>query len=503
MTHHVVDADLRVTHAGNDSGSADFVVRAEDLLNVQIDEKLGTQVDTGSMLIASDGGRYAGVAQDGLAWNEGGWNEGGFGGDFEARFLPGDKIDFRTQLAGENSLSTTWTGVITDPPTYQVGAGGANIDVELNIADFTTWICSERRHYGVYVDRPIAGSANAILDTVLAAECPEIDRSQIATVSETTTMEIDGRSVLEVVTDLADRADAVIGHDGTALTFDPLDTLSSEFTVTADDHTTFSLGGAGGDLKNAVRVDGGRDQAVEARAEQTTQDGTTTVTESSRLTYQFPMRKSEITKLELYTVATGSGETVQVRIQNNDSGSPVDAGDTDSDVVNKSLEPDDEDFTDGGYSTFRFADNDLPEPNPWLIVQTDGATGQDIGIRTSDGAPTFRPFFPFPVAIEKVDGPSISAYRKRETRIKRKNVTELATAGDLADAYLGHEAAPERVFATGAQSDRLRELTPGHVVTLDYPLVDADGDYVIIKRTLSYEGVDIDVSTTAQEASSV
>lgn len=501
MSHYVQNAELLVYSAANDSSTADFAVRQDDIISISLDEKLSDRIDSGSVRIDNAAGRYMGVEQSGLAWNENGYNTGGYGGDFLARLTTGDRIELHTQLEGEGSLSRLWTGIVAKPVSIDRLTDGNNV-LDVPIADFVTWVLSQRYHSSVYVDAQIAGASTSILNQMLEETAEEIDRSQIGTVPETTTVEADYRKALDIVRDLADRGDAVIGHDDTALTFDTLDSKTSEFTATrGTDYGAFSVSPTGEDVRNAVRVIGGRDKAVDD--EQTTQDDFQTVTESSRLTFQLDTRKSEIVVLELFTQATGSGETIQARIQKDDSGAPIAVGEEESDIASTSLQPTDDEFVDGGYSTFRFPDHTLPEPNPWIIVQTDGSTGQDIGENASASEPAFKAYFPFPVVIEKVDGASINSFRRREGKVKRKNVTELATASDIADSVLAHDTTPEREFAARALSDRMRDLAPGDVVTLDEPTADVSGDYIVTKKTYAYEGVRITTDIVLQDVSSV
>ena len=179
MSRTIADAELQVFKPGSDS--ADLVVPNDDLESVEISSRIQDAKDKGSFEIHNIGAKHSG---DGV------------------EITSGDKLLFRTQLAGEDSLTDQWTAAARMPEVRLQGARQFGLSVPAT--DFVFTVLSWRQAYDTFDDDPISGSSDAILDTLLADEAPEIGTSQIATIDETTNMVLNGRCIFDILTqDLA------------------------------------------------------------------------------------------------------------------------------------------------------------------------------------------------------------------------------------------------------------------------------------------------------------
>lgn len=402
----------------------------------------------------------------------------------------GDELLFRRHLEGEVAMSDRWHAV-GERFEYEV-RGPRKVECRITATDFVYFILNSRLVYNDFEQVQISGTSSSILETILSNNADEIDRSKISEVSATTDIFANGRELLEMVLALADRGNAVLGNDGKAITFTPIGALASSRLIFEDEIGPYKFTLKDIDLANQVRVDGGRDVAI--GDQQTNQSSFTTVTESSRITHQLSMRKSEVDRIDLYTKLTGSGENVIVRLQKDDGGAPVDVTDEQSDIATKNL--DNVFITDDGLTTFLMPDHTLPEPNPWMIIETDGSTGMDIGVNGS-GVPRYDAYFPYPLFTIAQSESSIDKYRKREMRVKDDTLDTKSATEDEAQSTLRRRSEVDKEIIAPARSTKAHNLTPGDVVDFQLDLVGiTDEDYIVQKVEDIYDGVSMDTTLT-------
>jgi len=480
MTRLIADAELRAYDPGAETPFA--TVPGTDLATVKISERAQGEIDQGSISIPNHDGNYD-----------------------DLDVTTGDRLEFAVQLEGESSLDQRWTAV-AKPPSYTL-EGARRRRIEIPARDFVFATLSWRQAYRDFEDTAIAGSSNAIVDTLLAAEAPEIDRSQIASVTQTTDQFVNGRDLRSVIVEeLAPVADAVVAQDGTSLVFEPLGNVSVKHPLTpADFRGEISVSGSDDDLTTLVRVDGGTDHDVDDS--QPTQSATVRVTDSSRAMTQIDTRKSEVDRVEIYTEPDGaSTDDLTVRLQADDGGSPIDVTDRTSDIAQKSLSP--EFLADGGLTTFILPNHSLPpDENPWLIVEASGSTGHDVGVDGS-GNLTFTASYPYPLLTRAIDDQAADEYRRRDERIRDDSLETFAAVQDKATSRLRHAAAPSRQLSGEAESLRAHRLKPGDLVdttAADWQGAPVSGAFLVTERSTTFDGGSTRLSTdlTLQEASSL
>lgn len=486
----VVNARIDVFKPGNNSwDSPDLVVPDDDIGGVELTERINRRKDDGSVTIHNDHGEYSSASEveitpgdrlvfyvevdiDIDAWGDGVWGEGGWGGEH-----------------------LRWTALVRDREFKRHSANHSQL--VLACEDFVFGVLAMRNVYNVWENERI----DTILDTIIPREAPEVNR-RATDLPTTTTINADGTDLLELVATLQRRANAYAYADRNDLVVKPVADLSPAFTVQGDDIGLLSAREFDAGVVNRVRVDGG-----EARAKddtQTTQGGYVTVTQSSREQFRVDTRKSAIDRLELWTRTTGAEESITVRVQKDigDGSGPVAPDDSTSDIASKTLSH--EFLASDGYTTFLFGNHTLPEPRPWILVETDGDTGQDIG---TDGAttptPTYKSWYRYNVTVQKSNRQSQNAYRLREERIKAQSIESIDGALEVADEKLNHDAHPDHDVEAPADSVRTHELQVGDCVRMDFPRENTVGEYIITERSDSYTGTVLDTSLKAQEISTL
>jgi hypothetical protein len=150
------------------------------------------------------------------------------------RITSGDRLEFSTQLVGQSSLSPRLTLIARDI-SDELTAGGGVRRVSIEATDFVFTTLSFRTAEGVFDAEPVGD----VVDTLVGAEAPEVGRTQIQSTTQDITININGRKVLDVLSqDLAPAGDAIIAQQGTDLIFRPIQAVTPQFTLSPDDlHT--------------------------------------------------------------------------------------------------------------------------------------------------------------------------------------------------------------------------------------------------------------------------
>lgn len=472
MTLNVLDAALDVYEPGNSStarADADLTVPNVDIDEARASQRLQSLIDTGQLRINNPDGTYTG------------------------RITSGDRLRFLVQREGESGLSHRWSAMARNITYDRLGPTRSQLRAEVD--DYVFGVLDTREVINGFEDKPIAGSADAILNTIMADNAPEIDLSGVATVSNAATVVWNGTTLLDAVTELADRADAAVWADGTTLGFEPLSNLSPAFALMNNDMGLHSVRERDDYLTNALRVNGG--DGVQVDDSQTTQDGYTTVSNTNRLSVQLGTRKAEVARLDVWTRLTGSGENVVVRIQADDGGAPKDPASRETDIARKTLTSDF--LADADYTTFLLPDHGLPDPNPWVLIESDGPTGQDIGVNTTSGAPTYRAYYSYPLDTVVESRDSIGEYGRRENTVRRDSLVTRAQTIDYGRTVLRHSNAPERELRFPADSVRTHDLTPGDIVEANEPDENAVGDFIVTQVSDDYAEGTLETDVTTQE----
>lgn len=474
---------LQITSARVDgyepgSDSPDYQIPGEHIFSFDVEQKVGDLKDTGKVAIDNRDDRYTDIVGHGdkIELFVGVSNGDGSGASY------GD-ASFGSSSIGGKAEGHVWTGLTRDINITYDGAGHSTLQVD--VEDFVFAIMSFSRVYNEWRDRQIVGS-NGIINEVLTDECPSIDQSYLPDREEVTSIGVFGETVLELVGELILRLPAVPFSDDESLRMEHPDTMFPEFELETRDWGTMEYGSQDENMSTLVRVRGGNGTQIDD--EQLSQDGSTTVTDSNFATQRIETRKSFVAEIDLYTQADRTGEDIIVRLQKDggDGAGPIAPNDETSDISSHRLSS--EFLAEDGFTLFLLPtdeENVLPEPNPWMIVQTDGSTGQDIGIDTTTNELAYRAFYPYPIVIEQDDTTASNEYRRRDGEVNKKSITTFEAARDRAESFLFDNAQPTETTKFDAMSLRMHNHGIGEVIRLDEPAT--TGSFVAMEKKDHYE----------------
>lgn len=491
MTQYIEDARLCGYHPGNDSilaSDADYIF-TDDLQSADVTERGSDFKGTGSFgvfrhddptdVTVHPGDRLAFFVDDIGAesgYGEGGYGTGPYGGGQDLRWMG---------MARNLELSEESTD---------------NFFLTINAEEFAPCVMAIRSAYATYEDRQISGTTNSICNEILRDNCPELSTDRLPTVTDTTTIYLRGQTVLETMASLAVRAGRLLVSDGFYVDLTQPQTITPQFTATqGTDVGTFETTINDDNLVNDLRVEGGTGHDPESQSAQTIVNGYEDITQTDRIFYQINTRKSSIERVEVWTHKTGSGENFIARLQKDQNGAPIAPNDNKSDIVSRNLAPQ---FVDpDGYTSFLFSEHTLPEPFPWLILETDGPVGQEIGVNTNvtPPAPGVIPHFPYQIILNRTSPGSIDVYRRREDKVSNDSIGTFAAARDKATEVLATRDEPIIQVTLTAYSDRMHALHPGTVITLANEKARAVGDFVVLETRDLYETGQLNTELTLKQ----
>lgn len=483
---------------------ADYAFRAEDILDVSINERVNELKDQASVSVTNVDGVYTNenVSNDAVIRH----------GDRVSFYTGGGSVTYGSGEYGEGPYAPTldhqWTGIVRN---LSVNAEGADIyRLEFDVEDFPYAVMSMRNVTNAWEDRKILsgpGSGSGIINTMLANNAPEIDLSQLPNLSQTASVSFNSRNLMEAVVALASQAKLIVRSDKTALRFEEPSSLQTQFTLQHDDYSLWSYSSNDDELFNDVRLNGGRGHEVDEKSSQPRMNGQMTVTDTSRGLVRVTSRKGEVDRAEIFTYPqdTESDDDLTLRLQVNDGGEPINIDDTKSDIASKTL---DHDFlAEGGWTTFNIPQHDLPSPNPWIIIESGGNGGQTIGVYEQAGGGTqiaMKLHYPYNVTTQRINSNSVDKYRRREDTIKDNSIEVFDAARDEIRAYLRRHSEPDTEFSfDNVQSDRMHNLDVGEIVRVNMPHVSESGRYVCIQKQTTWQTTQEEVNLTFRDLESL
>lgn len=479
---------------------ADVVVPAEHIESADVSERLNERKDAGTIAIHNPDGIYTDAITTGDrfefwvrfriayldAWGDGAWGDGAWGGQ-----------------------RAVWTGWVGDRTLERLSPGQRRLILECD--DFIFGVLGERI---TDVDVP-GGQAVGSLVSMLETEAPEIRLAADPALDRQIDAHFSGTDLFDAVDTVMRRARVAARGHRDMMIVAPItaDEVTPRFTITGDgDITTVDNRESDVDLVNAVRIDGGRTASLDASQEEFnhwervfTPDDTPPEDPdedpgpdevANRIIFPVRTRKSEVAEIHLYT-RNVSDDRLTVRLQADDPN--VELDDRQSDIAQRTLAT--QFISREGWTNFLMPSHTLPEPNPRVIVESDGELGHFLGVGL-DG-PMHRVFYPYNVVTRQEDQSSIDDHRHRAHRITDDTITRFEEAHAIAEEVLDHQSRPDSVVHTTAESLRAHMLRPGQVVELDFPDEAAVGEYLVLERSFEYDGTTAMADLSLREVASV
>lgn len=501
MTLTVYNARIEVFRPPNDSNEPDAVVKSGiddagaegDLKSVKITSRLNDAQDKATIQFENPTGRYTDdiTIGDRLV--------------FRALDETDDTQDYGTGDYGRGpygGLIRRWTGLIG--PGRKLSLDGAKrASMAIESEDFVFGILSNRLMYNRFEDQPISGSPDAILNRVLTERAPEIDLQRVRDVGITTTIERNGENLADVLVTLARRGEAVAFSRDDQLVFIPAYELGPVWDgpLEADDYYLMERDETANELINDIRIDGARDDARDQLAIQPLVESFVRIDTTNRVMTQLETQSNRLSQLEIYTrKVVDSEDQLVVRIHPNKNGAPTNADRLELDTYRRTLSH--EFLSTNDWTTFLFGDDVMASTNPWLIIQTDGEVGHDIGVRTVDGVPAYRGWFPYRIAVRDEDAASIASYRRRQGRVKEHTLSSYREARDMAEERLRLDSLPRGPIQFEARSRRAHALNTGDVIQIEEPYIGAAGDYIVSEVEQTYQNHQLKTDISAESVAS-
>lgn len=544
---------VSVTRPGG-TGPA-FDIPGRDIIEFQTAQQAGKQKGEGSLVIDNDHWQYttgedqigigdridiAGFPNDGrgeaiTGFGEDPFGDGPFGGTDSSEAETVFKSDLGAEAFGAGAfgdgafgagagVTGGWIATLLVEDWQIIEHGPQQSDLVLETADWVYGRLEKEVPFVGLENRPISGASNAIVNEILTEYAPEIDQSALSSIPEIADYYTNGtKTVREALDDVAKIAAQLHGpvvqssYAG-ALIFEPIENLS----FATDEPMGATTSGSGSaragrprdrdfgqwstasesqNMVNSVRVTGGIDDEGNVDDEQTTVSDYVTVTSNDYVTAQVQTRKSELSTIFVYTYGGNVSEDgIRVRLQASNSAGdgPIRPDSESSDIVTGSrrkvaLDPD-------GWTKFNMGQHDIPERNPWLIIDSDGETGHQIGV-DSNGVPAYRVLFPKPITAEVTDPASQSEYGVFSKHITNKSLVTQAAVRNKANAVIEDGKTPTTTIGPlSCESLQAHGLEVGQLVKLDRPELRATGAHLVVKKESDYSAEDGRLSTTVELA---
>lgn len=415
-----------------------------------------------------------------------------------------DRITFAVPMEGEVAYGggmyggvswggpyhITWTGRIIDVDKSRESPDAAFIDIKAR--DYPADILSNRQVTNAYIGEDVG----AIIRDIVRRKAPEVDRSHIPDLGYVTDAKYSSADCWDAILDLSARADAIVRPEGQALHIDTVDSLPYRFEV--EDRDLYSPIDTSSDdtIKNIVRIDSGENRKLEDEQPTVDAGSFVRVDEGGRITVQLRARKAQVHSVDLYVQSVSEDDSIELRLQSDEGGSPVDIEDTDSDLASASWGPDN--LPDDGWKAFFFDEHTLADRDPWLIIES-GETGHDLG-HNAQGDLAYQSYYPHPLNFEVSEPDSIDEYGMREIRIERANLKTLTAVRGAARSELARRAWPTKAVEFDARSERAHYLEPGDRIDVNRPEDDVAGEHIVtdVARTWSAGRTVLETSVTAE-----
>ena len=462
----------------------DIQIPDDDIQSLEISEKLQDRIDSAKITLSATSPKYT--------------KEGAITSGDRLHFYAGEDDSvgraYGSGVYGEGTYSGSaprWVGIVRNRTPKREHANKWTL--ELDVEDWVFGKLNDVDIRNVWRNTPVAtdpsqtvanrGIVNQVLD-----EVPGVKPNGVEPVDVGTDYYTSGKSALDVLVDLLALGDSAMYADGQTVVFKPLSEITPSFSPSPSDMLTYGCRITADDLITNVVVHGGTEPAPSKTAKQLTRDSSATVTDTNRITMPIVVEKSQLDQIDVWTRPLDSSEdSLTLRLQRDDNGQPIDVGNTDADINGGKKQLSHEFLEHDGWTTFIFPDHTLPGGTIWLILESDGETGQRIGVNSVNGEPAIQGYYPYPVGVEKSNPEAERKYGRRDASLKDDTLRTFKAARQAANSKLRHSSEPTKEFRYSANSREAFGVSVGEILDVNFPDVDAVGTFIVTERTDSYE----------------
>jgi hypothetical protein len=366
-------------------------------------------------------------------------------GEHNAKIEIGKEIKIRGKYGSDVALATKWHGYITD---YEITASNPTRGritlqcIQYGYRQLVNNVVTES-----YTTQTAGAIIKDLLDTYTDLDTTNIN---VGTPADTFTRAWTDVPILDII---ADCLELVAG------TF-YIDQSDNAYYISKKSASSGKSYGPGAfssrrvrksdaALINDVTVNGAEREEIDQQ--QTTQNGVTNPTTGNAERYKVTVSAdvTKISKIIIYVDKTGQvgTEGLYVRVQADDGtgNNPVSETDFNADICRKHLG--DQFLASGGETTFVMDDNYLEtvERDYWILVESDGATGVDVGIDTGaavDAKLYFKMYHYDTATGTDSDATSKTAYGTYEDVITNRELKTDAQCTDVADGIIDARKGP-------------------------------------------------------------
>lgn len=380
----------------------------------------------------------------------------------------GDTVDVFEQWDGEGSKTRKWRGKVDNILFDGFGGSGTNV-ITITCIDFVYWtLINEVQDIDVTATKP----GQIIKDAIDAISGAPIDTTNIdVSIGTATDYKKEGITILQLIEDLRENLNANFWSEVPNLAF-------FKTRASVNSNVTLTTSEIGGDFKatkdgstilNDVTVNGSVE--VSNFQSQETQTATATITSSTRKTVKLTVGAGvdEIPRADVFldnSVQTGTENYIARLQQDNGAGTaPIAESDSTQDIASVLLPH--AFAAAGGFATFLFPRHQLDavEREYWLIMETDGAVGEDVGTDGS-GNLVYKVFAKTRIAATATDATSITAFGVRKHVVDDPSINTTTWAQSIADGFVAKWKDPFKTLKFTAIEDTPWDIELGEYATV-------------------------------------
>ena len=434
---------------------------SSDILSIDLDEVVNEVSDSCDMIMDNGSGLY------------------------NQSITLGDSVKLWIKTNYNTSYVHKWTGVITEKRIDRESPECSQLT--LTAFDWMSHKIKTQNVYKSFTNHPIAvdesvdNVSQGFINRLLHDFVPNASRIGITNVSQRVNAYLVGDNLITPIQEAAEYAGAVFrGDKNKNFIFEKRSNKSAVITLNASDVQDLSVIPAWDNLANIVRVNGGVNEAIEIQ--QTDASAWHRVTNTSRFETKIFTRKSELSKVEIYTDRT-SQDNIIVRLQADKGNAPVNRSSVAADITNKNLAVNF--LAKGGYTTFLLPHHILGAGNNfWLIIEANNESGQQVATNVN-GSLTFKAYYPYPTIVERKNQASIDKYGESKKSVDRPDVRTRKEATTIANRILEVTKAPNYEVSYTLRNDSYMDIEVGNMVRAIFPQENVSENLILnSKRTI-------------------